>query len=117
MTTDTATLTDWLTQQLDADEAEINRGRSHNGGGTYANDNYGCLLVDPAHVLAQVAAHRAIVEMHREHYVEWVDVEGDDRFAWSCTSGCDPEDGYPCPTLRALAAIYADRDGWREEWR
>jgi hypothetical protein len=24
---------------------------------------------------------------------------------------------YPCPTLRALAAIYADRDRFREEWR
>ena len=24
---------------------------------------------------------------------------------------------WPCPTVRPLASVYADREGWREEWR
>lgn len=109
--TDTTTLTQWLNAQLDAEQADAERGRRHNAPGTYANDNYGCLLVDPARVLAQVAAHRAIVELHT-----------------APTSGgqYDPAchvDGYglpspdDCDTLRALATIYADQPGFREEWR
>lgn len=66
---------------------------------------------DPAHVLAVCTAHRAIVELHSAG----VDPE----------HGCEPrfsgnpwwDDAAPCPTLRALASAYADRDGWREEWR
>lgn len=71
---------------------------------------------DPARVLAQCAAHRAIVELHSG-------VDG------AC-QGCGLHEAWPpgrseptllpmndpCPTLRALASVYADRDGWREEW-
>jgi hypothetical protein len=95
---------------------------------------------DPAHVLAVCAAHRRIVEEHagQVETVEWFDAPGTGR-AEVCPScrpaeptewdpplgqaGIRPE-GFvssyvlaPCPTLRALASIYADRDGFREEWR
>lgn len=60
------------------------------------------LVVDPARVLAQCAAHRAIVEEHR--------LDGD------VCAMCGWQDERGCPTLRALASIYRDHEGFREEW-
>lgn len=64
---------------------------------------------DPARVLAQVAAHRRIVELHAQ--------DGDRDW---CMEGCGMRSGwtgYPCETLKALASIYVGAEGWREEWR
>lgn len=60
---------------------------------------------DPARVLAQCAAFRAIVELHEPGGGAW------------CTSACESESPAGCGTLRALAGIFADRDGWQEAWR
>lgn len=57
---------------------------------------------DPAHVLAVCKAHRAIVEAAREYSPE---LEHGDNGEWAFDV-----------TLRAIASIYADRPGWREEW-
>lgn len=57
---------------------------------------------DPARVLAEVEAKRQIVEHHGEpHECPEYDV------AWDS----------PCPTLRHLAAVYADHPDYREEWK
>lgn len=58
-------------------------------------------------VLAQVAAHRAIVELHApllgdEEPASSLDEDGWVRVSWA--------------TLRALASVYAGRDGWQEVW-
>jgi Family of unknown function (DUF6221) len=66
---------------------------------------------DPARVLAEVEAKRAILDEHNLSY------EGS-RECYSCSDkrGDDIEP-YPCPTVRLLALPYADRPGYRDEWR
>lgn len=65
---------------------------------------------NPAHVLADVAAKRQIIEEHR-------DDEG-----W-CLRCADPPQydaewhKYPCRTLRLLALPYASHSDYREAWR
>jgi hypothetical protein len=54
---------------------------------------------DPARVLAECAAKRRIVEMHEAA------VNHDEMCGW------------PCETLLALAAVYADNPEFRDEWR
>jgi hypothetical protein len=73
---------------------------------------------DPARVLAEVAAKRAIVDLHSPS-------EGDCRTCAHLTDDEDPDgnwytdvlgEPWPCPTLRHLAAVYADQPGYRPEW-
>lgn len=69
---------------------------------------------DPARVLREIAAKRAIIDAHNDD-------------GWCCpvcthepTSGEDDFRGsynHPCPTLRHLAAVYADRPDYRKEWK
>jgi hypothetical protein len=58
---------------------------------------------DPARVLAQCAALRAAVELHGGDY------DG------ACMSPAHLDGS--CPTLRALASIYADHPEFDPEWR
>ncbi|MGZ4520698.1 MAG: DUF6221 family protein [Mycobacteriaceae bacterium] len=64
---------------------------------------------DPARVLAECEAKRRIVADHSDHY------SPDDPAV------CDAHDGKygvdECPTLRALAGIYANHPDYRVEWR
>jgi hypothetical protein len=64
---------------------------------------------DPARVLAEVAAKRRIVQLHGETMLPHV---GGGGMCRECESA-----SYPCSTVQHLAAVYADRDGYREEWR
>ena len=57
---------------------------------------------DPARVLAECEAKRAVVGLHPE------------MLGWC--QGCAHE-SYPCRTLLALALPYADHPDYREEWR
>jgi hypothetical protein len=91
--------------------------------------------------LAEVAAKRAVVECHRPQLtiVEWPHDQTGKGEALTCPS-CRPAeptewhppqgqagvlpDGFvasyvlaPCPTLRHLAAVYADHPDYRAEWR
>jgi len=67
----------------------------------------------PARVLAECAAKRRIVELHRGQKALWDDDENPLEVV-EC-----PECGvlFPCPTLRLLALPYADHPDYREEWR
>lgn len=56
------TISEFLHARIAEDEAAVDRGRRHNASTTYANDDYGCLLVDPARVLAECEAKRRIIE-------------------------------------------------------
>ncbi|MFC6017817.1 DUF6221 family protein [Plantactinospora solaniradicis] len=71
-------------------------------------------LHDPARVLAEVAAKRRIIDRHQP--IEIID-------ALYCThcgvlGGQRARDvNWPCPEILDAAAPYADREGYREEWR
>ncbi|EPD94626.1 hypothetical protein HMPREF1486_03179 [Streptomyces sp. HPH0547] len=74
---------------------------------------------DPARVLREIDAKRRITEVH--HVVGgWQDEDGHDL-----GDGCEEcghseeysDRGGWCETLRLLALPYADRPGYREEWR
>lgn len=67
-------------------------------------------LHDPAHVLAWVAAIRAVVEIHRPNICPNPEHPHD--------ATCDEcLDEWPCPTSRAIAGIFQDQPGYDEEWR
>jgi hypothetical protein len=63
----------------------------------------------PDHVRAEIRAKRRVLDEHFEGSVANGVATG------TCTS-CDNY-SYPCPTLRLLALPYADREGFRDEWR
>lgn len=81
----------------------------------------------PTRVLAEVESKRRILDLHRlstERIVQSAfDPDTGDRrpVEWNveCAicgwAGDDPASG--CDTLRLLALPYADRDGYRQEWR
>lgn len=76
---------------------------------------------DPARVLREVAAKRAIVEAHGVQVMP-----GSFQYRPArCNTCADWENGdhdgpllvdLPCPTLRALASVYAGAPGWQELW-
>jgi hypothetical protein len=66
---------------------------------------------DPARVLAEVEAKRHIIDWHRQPTQDEFE-DGTYR-----TMGCRCYGGWPCPTLRALAAPYADHPDYRDTWR
>lgn len=107
MTTETLTLSAWLLERIAAWEKVAERAGSFTPWDEdFQNDNYGHLTVQPSVILAVCKAHRAIVE----DLAELVDYDRDKfivspdvlAVAWR--------------TLRALASVYADAPGYREEW-
>lgn len=97
----------WLRQQLDADEYLFNHWPVP---GTQVASN-GVLVAswDARRGLAEVAAKRRIIDLHAQ--------DG----AHECPA-CDAIETYTglevdCLTLHLLALPYADRSGYREEWR
>lgn len=72
---------------------------------------------DPARVLREVEAKRQIVEVHQPFEVVedpacQVCADTSDKYSDEWT-----REEWPCLTLRLLALPYADRQGYREEWR
>ncbi|MFD6552774.1 DUF6221 family protein [Streptomyces sp. NPDC058398] len=75
---------------------------------------------DPTRVLREIEVKR---ELLKEHTVD----------GWTCSTCAMPEDfdedadgnrewsrrgqDFPCRTLRLAASVYADRPGYREDWR
>jgi len=71
---------------------------------------------DPASVLARIAADRKILALHTPFRLEFDRITG----CATCSYRNNEEElqvTWPCPTLRLLASPYADRPGFREEWR
>jgi len=66
---------------------------------------------DPVRVLAEVAAKRRILDEHNLGYI------GSRECRCCSDKRGDDVEPYPCPTVRLLALPYADRPGYREEWR
>jgi hypothetical protein len=111
----------WLTAQLDADEAAARAAAEHrdlsiaspDGGYDWAwqEGGVGVLAVDPARVLAQVEALRAVVELHTGHHICRDGAAGD---RWDDERRDLVDD--PCDELRALASIWRGAPGWQEAW-
>jgi hypothetical protein len=77
----------------------------------------------PKRVLAECDVKRRIIELHHPFHV----TTKNDGLNWDykrCVI-CEPQDRelgpnesyWPCPTLQLLALPYADREGYRDEWR
>lgn len=62
---------------------------------------------DPARVLREIDAKRRIAALHARPHHQCVTEDGPTQ--WHAAD--------PCATLRLLALPYADRPGYREEWR
>jgi hypothetical protein len=113
------TLTEFILARLDEDEAAVKALRVVVDPGTYLSSGIErpteldaataahCDRYYPRRVLAEVAAKRAIMEIHYngapEHYTE------------RC-SLCDTVNE-PCRTVLALAIPYADHADYDEAWR
>ena len=63
---------------------------------------------DPAHVLADIAAKRRIIEWHSDNPHECEGPQGSEYVA--------DDDSDPCSTMKALASVYADHPDYRKEW-
>ncbi|MFF6829617.1 DUF6221 family protein [Streptomyces longwoodensis] len=68
---------------------------------------------DPARVLREIDAKRQLLALHQEKQEQGY---GTDLCA-ECGFGEVSQSYYPCATLRLLTLPYADRPGYREEWR
>lgn len=109
-----ADLVEWLEQQLRTDE-QIARDAEEAGIDDEPTFWVGRAdvwrrAIGPAAVLRTIAAHRAILKLHK---VNATPGEG-------CRV-CDEYKGYdyapePCETVRLLAAIYQDRPGFDPSW-
>ena len=69
--------------------------------------------ITPARILAECAAKRAIVELHKQSGIRWVGFPRADKQESYCVHD---NHSSPCETLRALAAIYADHEDYQQEW-
>lgn len=69
------------------------------------------LTIPASRVLAECAAKRAIIEEHGAMVMPYAE----SGYIHHCAE-CATEFA-PCRTLRHLATAYADRPGYREEWR
>jgi len=77
---------------------------------------------DPVRVLAEVAAKRAVLDLHqliqRDHMVFDPNDESAVRpIEIIPTDDCNACDGWPCPTLLALAQPFADHPDFDPAWR
>jgi hypothetical protein len=113
-------LEQWLGEQLDEDEEDARRGYlkadplpDYDGW-----DKSGTASLPPvvaARVLREIDAKRQIMECHEP----WTASNGDIICGRCGREHIDGRPGghFPCQTLRLLALPYADRPGYREEWR
>lgn len=82
---------------------------------------------DPAHVLRDIEAKRAIVDAHDRVWLttnwRWVNLGSHTEkmpfpICKSCTPDTQlPEQSWPCPTLRHLSAVYDQHPDYQETWR
>ena len=71
---------------------------------------------DPYRVLRQVERDRRILDRHASYDFPYNPEDGPGEYSW--TGRCDYcHDPWPCPDLRDVAAPYADRPGYRDEWK
>lgn len=95
--------------------------RRRNGLGRLTNKADAVHIVrhDPARTLREVAAGRALLELHKPIYSDFIDADGDDRDSVDCDE-CDNGglvNSWPCKTLLVLAAVWADHPDYDQRWK
>lgn len=71
---------------------------------------------DPARVLREIDAKRQLLDEHQDVNDGSCGTCVDAKWGYPTHGGSSPQ-RCPCRTLRLLALPYADRPGYREEWR
>jgi Family of unknown function (DUF6221) len=71
-------------------------------------------LHDPVRVLREVDAKRKILALHHIETESYLDGDGIERPGHHCWE-CDQRE-WPCPTLRALAAVWSDHPDYDPAW-
>ena len=124
----TQTITEFLEARIAEDEAVARRvadGPGEPGGhgmwsvaiGVSGNDaKFAHVASDPARVLAECAAKRAIIGEHGDMNADFVS-ENVPSICETCHD-YDLHDAayWPCLTLKALAAVYKDHADYQEVW-
>ncbi|MFM9616818.1 DUF6221 family protein [Streptomyces turgidiscabies] len=73
---------------------------------------------DPARVLREVDSKRQLLARHGPSDMgSFVLGDDEDDDSPACRTCGDLTVQFPCWTLRLIAAVYADRDGYQEAWR
>lgn len=89
-------------------------GVGYEGGGTDRPNARHIARWDPVRVLAECEAKRRVVELHKPYRR----IHGVGCEACLQPRRLPPDaPGWPCDTLRLLALPYADRPGYRAEWK
>lgn len=97
VTTQTLTLTDFLLARITEDEADAEEMAA------------GQLVIGLNRALAECEAKRQIVKLHAPFECCNVRCKGGGLHCFACNEGGNGEIvHFPCPTVRALAAVYAD---------
>ena len=112
------TIAEFLEARIAEDEARASSGWARLGDSRWETTEYGQDFLTPSAVLAECAAKRAIIAEHGGSEVASLD-----RETWGqpftvcrvCAVGVR-QIVSPCPTLKALAAVYASHPDYREEW-
>jgi len=108
-------ITEFLEARIAEDEEQAENVRFL---GWFPGKKYGITTVSHARVLAECAAKRAIIAEHGrgDSYVsDWCETCAQ---WWASEVGEGPPGvAWPCLTLKALAAVYADHPDYQQGWK
>jgi hypothetical protein len=111
------TITEFLEARIAEDEEWAGSGWSSLRDTRWETDNYGRNMLTPSAVLAECKAKRAITGEHGKDESSSADYCETCAEWWKSELGEGPPPvAYPCPTVRALAAVYADHPDYQQEW-
>ncbi|WP_223778799.1 DUF6221 family protein [Streptomyces sp. 135] len=133
-------LAQWYGEQLDEDEADARDCATGNGrwramGESVLGDGNAEIVTvcdlaaadhiarhDPARVLHEIDANRRRLDRHTLQPMVGRDSDENDPSTYvlgcpTCQVGVVVEGDWPCEEVRDMLVSYADRHGYREEWR
>ena len=105
-------LTEFLLARIEEDESRASSGWSRLGDTRWETDNYGRDFLTPYAALAECSAKRAVIEQAQ-------DATDLDKYAtddWPEPRNLATQPYCGDVILRALAAVYKDHPGYRQEW-
>lgn len=112
------TITEFLLARITEDEVKATLRTVHaEDCGWIPNEagySYPCNCGVPERMAAECAAKRAIIGLHGRNADIYGEAMGDT--CTMCTETGPDAQGWPCDTLRALAAVYAGHPDYQQEW-